>query len=147
MCFIHVMGCIFLALWIERGEFETRFGFMNTFALFIKKFLASSYRFHRSLHFQIFAIVQTVQISGMSSPGAFSLSLVENKGLSSNMARISSEGPSEASSGTWRTDPVDIELKDDSKPHHARPYPVPKIHKEVFKKEVARLCKLGYSEK
>ena len=49
--------------------------------------------------------------------------------------------------GTWNTDPVDIELKDDAKPHHARPYPVPKVHKEVFKKEVTRLCKLGVLRK
>ena len=40
--------------------------------------------------------------------------------------------------GTWNTAPVDIKLKDDAKPHHARPYPVPKVHEEVFKKEVAR---------
>ena len=49
--------------------------------------------------------------------------------------------------GTWKTDPINIELKSDSKPHHARPYPVPKIHEEVFKKEVARLCKLGVLRK
>ena len=31
--------------------------------------------------------------------------------------------------GTWKTDPVDFELKDDAKPVYSRPYPVPKVHK------------------
>ena len=42
--------------------------------------------------------------------------------------------------GTWNTDPVDIELKDDAEPHHAHLYLVLKVHEEVIKKEVARLC-------
>ena len=49
--------------------------------------------------------------------------------------------------GTWPTDSVDIKLKDDAKQHHAHPYPVPKVHEEVFKKEVARLSKLAVLRK
>ena len=30
--------------------------------------------------------------------------------------------------GTWKTDPVDLELKEDAKPICLRPYPVPKVH-------------------
>ena len=33
--------------------------------------------------------------------------------------------------GTWKKDPVESELKDDSKPICSRPYPVPKVHKEM----------------
>ena len=38
--------------------------------------------------------------------------------------------------GTWKKDPVDFELKEDAKPIFLRPYPVPKVHEEMFKKEV-----------
>ena len=30
--------------------------------------------------------------------------------------------------GTWKTDPVDFELKEDFKPISSRPYPVPKVN-------------------
>ena len=30
--------------------------------------------------------------------------------------------------GTWKTDPVDFELKEDKNPIFLGPYPVPKIH-------------------
>ena len=49
--------------------------------------------------------------------------------------------------GHWNTRPVDIELQDDAKPYHAKPYPVPRAYEAVFKKEVARLCKLGVLKK
>ena len=45
--------------------------------------------------------------------------------------------------GEWNTPPVDFELKDDVTPYHARPYPIPHVHKATFKKELERLCKLG----
>ena len=41
--------------------------------------------------------------------------------------------------GTWKTNPVDFELKEDAESIFSWPYPVPKVHKEFFKKEVERL--------
>ena len=35
--------------------------------------------------------------------------------------------------GTWKTDPVDLELKEDAKPICLIPHPVPKVHEEIFK--------------
>ena len=35
---------------------------------------------------------------------------------------------------TWNSTPVDLELKDNAKPVCLRPYPVPKVHKTMFKK-------------
>ena len=35
---------------------------------------------------------------------------------------------------TRKSDPVDFKLKDDAKPILLRTYPVPKVHKEMFKK-------------
>ena len=34
--------------------------------------------------------------------------------------------------GDWATEPVDLELKSDSKPFHSRYYPVPRINKDIF---------------
>ena len=36
--------------------------------------------------------------------------------------------------GTWKTDPVEFELQEDVKPIFSRPYPIPKLHEEMFKK-------------
>ena len=36
--------------------------------------------------------------------------------------------------GPWKTCPVDFYLKEGVKPIFQRPYPVPKIHEEIFKK-------------
>ena len=47
---------------------------------------------------------------------------------------------------TWKTDTVDSECKESMKPICLRPYPVPKLHKEMFKKEVERLFLLGVLE-
>jgi len=33
-----------------------------------------------------------------------------------------------------------LELKDDAKPVHCKPFPVPQKHAEVFRKECKRLC-------
>ena len=49
--------------------------------------------------------------------------------------------------GEWKTDPADLELKDGEEPHCQRHYPVPRIHREVFKKDLERLGKLGVLEK
>ena len=48
--------------------------------------------------------------------------------------------------GTWKIDPLDFELKEDAKPICSRPYPIPKVHEEMFKKEVERLVLLGVLE-
>ena len=45
--------------------------------------------------------------------------------------------------GKWDTDPIDIETKPDHKPSSARYYPVPKINKATFKKELLRLVEIG----
>ena len=39
--------------------------------------------------------------------------------------------------------PLDIKLKDNVEPHHARPFPVPKIHELTLKSELDRLCELN----
>ena len=45
--------------------------------------------------------------------------------------------------GMWNTTPVYLELKDDAKPVCSRPYPVPKVQKMMFKKEVKIIVRLG----
>ena len=45
--------------------------------------------------------------------------------------------------GTWNTALVDLELKDDVNPVCLQPYPVLRVHKEMFRKESERLVKLG----
>ena len=49
--------------------------------------------------------------------------------------------------GNWNTPPVSMELIKDAKPHHSKPYPIPKIHKEKFKKELDTLEELGVLKK
>ena len=39
--------------------------------------------------------------------------------------------------GTWKIDPVDFELKEDAEPICSRPYPVPKVHREMFKRRLS----------
>ena len=41
--------------------------------------------------------------------------------------------------GTCKIDPGYFELKEDVKPIYTQPYPVPKVHKEMFKNEVEPL--------
>ena len=48
--------------------------------------------------------------------------------------------------GTWKTDPLDFKLKEDVRPIGPGTYPVPKVHEEIFKKEVERLVLLGVLE-
>ena len=40
-----------------------------------------------------------------------------------------------------------IELKDNIKPYHAKPFPIPKVHEPTLKKEVERLVKIGVLRK
>ena len=37
--------------------------------------------------------------------------------------------------GDWQSKPIDFELKDNAKPHHAKAHPMPKAHEEATKKE------------
>jgi hypothetical protein len=48
--------------------------------------------------------------------------------------------------GDWNTKPVSFELKEDTKPYHGRPFPVPKSCKETTIKVLNRLCDLGVLE-
>ena len=45
--------------------------------------------------------------------------------------------------GILNTAPVELELKDDTKPVCSRTYPVPRVHKEMFRKEVDIVVLLG----
>ena len=36
-----------------------------------------------------------------------------------------------------------IELQDNVKPYHAKPFPIPRVHEETLKKEVDRLVEIG----
>jgi hypothetical protein len=45
--------------------------------------------------------------------------------------------------GDWKLPPVFFELKEDAKPFHGRPYPIPKIHKAILMKEIDCLMSIG----
>jgi hypothetical protein len=45
--------------------------------------------------------------------------------------------------GDWKLLPVFFEIKEDMKPYHGRPYPIPHKHKAVLVKEIKRLCNIG----
>ena len=49
--------------------------------------------------------------------------------------------------GTWKTDILYFKLKEDVKLICLIPYPVPKLHKKIYKKEVECLVLLGFIEK
>ena len=49
--------------------------------------------------------------------------------------------------GDWKGSGVSFELKADAKPYHGRAYPIPHIHEQPTRNEVARLCKLGVLER
>ena len=46
----------------------------------------------------------------------------------------------------WNTTPEYLELKDKAEPMCSRPYPVPKVHKSMFRKKVEILVNLGFVE-
>ena len=43
----------------------------------------------------------------------------------------------------WNTTPEYVEIKDDAKPVCSQPYPVPRLHEAMFRKEVEILVSLG----
>ena len=45
--------------------------------------------------------------------------------------------------GDWDCEPVSLQLREREKPYHGRPFPIPKKHMEITKKEIQRLCDLG----
>ena len=45
--------------------------------------------------------------------------------------------------GDWKEELVNFELKPDAKPYRGRPFPVPQVHKDIIKKEFARLVEIG----
>ena len=45
--------------------------------------------------------------------------------------------------GTWHTTPINLELKPDATPYHAKPYPVPYSQEETLREEVKRLELFG----
>ena len=49
--------------------------------------------------------------------------------------------------GDWVGDPVEIPLKEGSQPYHARAFPIPNIHEQTFKKDLARLVSIGVLRK
>jgi hypothetical protein len=49
--------------------------------------------------------------------------------------------------GDWRTKLVSFQLKEGVSPYHGQTFPVPKVHKEIIRKEVERLCGLGVLER
>ena len=46
----------------------------------------------------------------------------------------------------WKTPRVNLDLKYNATPMCSRPYPVPRLHEAIFRKEVKRLVKLGVVE-
>ena len=44
--------------------------------------------------------------------------------------------------GDWDCNPVSLQLKEGAQPYHGRPFLIPKMHVEVLKKEIQRLCNL-----
>ena len=58
------------------------------------------------------------------------LTMTQNNSLLKIFQRL--EELSNGTFGTWKIYPVDFELKEDTKPICSRPYPVPKVHKEMF---------------
>ena len=49
--------------------------------------------------------------------------------------------------GRWNTTPVNITLRRNAKPVNARWYPIPRINKTTFKKDLMRLVQIGVLEK
>ena len=69
------------------------------------------------------------------------LTKVEQKGLLNLLQKY--ETMFNGTLGTYKGSVYKIELKDDIKPYHAKPFPIPKVHEATLKKEVERLIKIG----
>jgi hypothetical protein len=54
----------------------------------------------------------------------------------------------DGSLGTWKTEPIQLELKDPNvKPYHAKPYSAPHSPEQRLKDEIRRLCEYGVLSK
>jgi hypothetical protein len=54
----------------------------------------------------------------------------------------------DGSLGTWKTDPIQLELKDPNvKPYHAKPYPAPHSQEKQLKDEIRRFWDYGVLRK
>ena len=74
------------------------------------------------------------------------LNLKEQKQLLQTLQKF--EDLFDGSLGTWKTEPIQLELKDPNcKPYHARPYPVPHSQEKRLKEEIKRLCEYGVLRK
>jgi len=49
--------------------------------------------------------------------------------------------------GTWNTDPIELELRPEVKPYHAKAYPVPHSQEKKLKEEIKRMCACGVLRK
>ena len=49
----------------------------------------------------------------------------------------------DGSLGKMNSEPYDIELKENAKPYHAKPFPIPHAHEAKLRAEVQRLCDIG----
>ena len=57
------------------------------------------------------------------------------------------EGLFDGTLGDWKGTDINLELQENAKPYHAKPFPVPQVHEATLKKEIERLCKLGVLER
>ena len=65
------------------------------------------------------------------------MSEAEKKELLTLLERY--KGLFDGTPGKWTEDPINIELKEGTVPHHAHPFPIPRCHVETLKMEVAQL--------
>jgi len=76
--------------------------------------------------------------------GANQLNQIEKKQLYKLLSKY--EDLFDGKLGCWKNNPVKLEMKEGEKPHNSRYYPMPKIHKEMFRKELKRLVEIGVLE-
>jgi hypothetical protein len=49
--------------------------------------------------------------------------------------------------GTWKTEPIELELREDATPYHGKAYPVPHSQEKKLKAEIKRMCSYGVMRK
>ena len=53
----------------------------------------------------------------------------------------------DGSLGTWQTEPLELELREDANPYYGKAYPVPHSQEVQLKEEIDRMVKLGVMHK